>query len=109
MINFPIFNTVKIAHIYENNLLVSAHGEDPVTLEEMARCFADRLIALFLKNEEGNRPIWGENFPFKSDPAWEDYIHFYEYFNPETGKGLGAAHQTGWSALVANLIDEFRR
>lgn len=99
----------KISQAFGENWYVSIVGEDPVTPQQMAESFANRLISLFLKDQEGTRPIWGREFPFKSDPHWNDYIHFYEYFNPETGQGLGASHQTGWSALVANLIQEFRQ
>ncbi len=78
-------------------------------LSQRAEEFADHVISLFKKNIQGIRPFFGENFPFSQDPNFCDYIQFYEYYNPETGKGLGASHQTGWSALVANLIADFRR
>lgn len=99
----------KIAQAKGNDLKVIVHGEPATTLEEMASSFADRLISLFVKNEKGEVPLWGSNFPYSSDPHWNELIHFFEYYNPETGQGLGASHQTGWSALVANLIDEFRK
>ncbi len=70
--------------------------------------FANRLISLFKINNSGKRNFYG-NFPFAQDDYFRDHILFYEYFNPETGEGLGASHQTGWTALVANLIDEFRK
>lgn len=98
----------KIAKAKGNDLKIHVEGEQPTTLEEMAHSFANRLISLFEKNDQGKIPIWGPNFPFASDPHWNDHLHFFEYYHPETGQGLGASHQTGWSALVANLIDEFR-
>lgn len=67
---------------------------------------SERLISLFKMGESDYRPFLGPQFPYKDDPNWKDYLLFYEYFNPETGKGLGASHQTGWTALVANLIHE---
>ena len=79
------------------------------SLEKKADLFVEGVLSLFKKNGEGVRPFLGEDFPFKKDPHFCDHIQFYEYYNPETGKGLGASHQTGWSALVANLITDFRQ
>jgi len=84
-------------------------GEPPVKLDEMARGFADRLIRLFTRDAEGRRPAHGWYAKFQHDPHWRDLILFYEYFHGDTGMGLGASHQTGWSGLVASLIDEWRR
>ena len=74
----------------------------------MARGFADRLIKLFTRDDEGRRPVHGWYGKFQNDPHWRDLLLFYEYFNGDTGMGLGASHQTGWSGLVASLIDEWR-
>jgi hypothetical protein len=84
-------------------------GEPPVTLEEMAQGFAERLINLFKRNEHGIRPAHGWYGKFQHDPHWRDLVLFYEYFHGDTGMGLGASHQTGWSGLVASLIDEWRK
>ncbi|HZI18435.1 MAG TPA: hypothetical protein VEY09_07545 [Pyrinomonadaceae bacterium] len=84
-------------------------GEPPVTLEEMARGFADRLIGIFTRDSDGRRPAHGWYAKFQTDPHWRDLVLFYEYFHGDTGMGLGASHQTGWSGLVASLIDEWRR
>ena len=86
-----------------------ADGGKPVTLDEMARGFANSLIRLFTRNASGKRPIYGNIRKFQEDPHWRDYLLFYEYFHGDTGRGLGASHQTGWTGLVANLIDEWRR
>jgi hypothetical protein len=75
----------------------------------MAEDMANRLIRLFTRDENGRRAIFGEYRRFQEDPHWRDCLLFHEYFNAETGEGLGACHQTGWTALVANLIDEWRR
>lgn len=80
-----------------------------VHLKGMARGFANQQIHLFTRNKHGLRPIYGTNKKFQHDPHWKDYILFHEYFNGDTGEGLGASHQTGWTALVASLIDEWRR
>jgi hypothetical protein len=84
-------------------------GEPPVTPGDMARGFADRLIALFTRDETGHRPAHGDRPKFQEDPHWRDLILFYEYFHGDTGAGLGASHQSGWTGLVATLIDEWRR
>jgi hypothetical protein len=84
-------------------------GEGMVTPDEMARGFADRMISMFTRNAEGKRPIYGDQRLLQDDPHWRDYVLFYEYFHGDTGRGLGASHQTGWTGLVANLIDEWRR
>ncbi|HEU4639260.1 MAG TPA: hypothetical protein VFS84_10435, partial [Candidatus Binatia bacterium] len=60
-----------------------------------------------LRNEEGERPVYGGTEKFKSDPYWRDHILFYEYFHGDNGAGLGASHQTGWTGLVASLIQLF--
>lgn len=65
-----------------------------------------RMIGTFLRNEQGDRPVYGNNKTFQKDPHWRDYILFYEYFNGDTGEGLGASHQTGWTGLVAKLIHQ---
>ena len=80
-----------------------------VTLTEMAEEIANRLIRIFTKDGEGRRPVYGGTKKFQDDPHWRDYILFYEYFHGDNGAGIGASHQTGWTALVASLIDEWRR
>jgi hypothetical protein len=75
----------------------------------MARELADRLIRLFMPNNAGDRPVYGGDARWKSDPHWRDNLWFHEYFHGDNGKGLGACHQTGWTALIASLIDEWRR
>jgi len=83
--------------------------EPPVTLYSMARGFADRLIGLYKRDSNGNRPAFGPGGKFQNDPHWRDLLLFYEFFNGDTGAGLGASHQTGWTALMASLIDEWRQ
>jgi hypothetical protein len=65
-----------------------------------------RLIHIFLRNSEGRRPVFGAAEKFQNDPHWRNLILFYEYFDGENGAGLGASHQTGWTALVAKLIQQ---
>jgi hypothetical protein len=99
----------KMAKVALDEIEIQVGEERPVNLDQMADFFANGIISIFTKNSEDARPVWGNSFRFKDDPHWNSYIEFYEYYNPETGKGLGASHQTGWSALVANLISDYRK
>jgi hypothetical protein len=80
-----------------------------MNLFEVSREITRRLIGIFLRNGEGHRPVYGGTEKFQSDPHWRDLILFYEYFHGDNGAGLGASHQTGWTGLVAKLIDLFGR
>jgi hypothetical protein len=107
--NYMLIDALKkMAKVALNEFKISVEEERAVDLEEIAQSFAYRIISLFKVDTNHCRPFWGENFPFKKDPHWKDHLLFYEFYHAETGKGLGASHQTGWSALVANLIAEFR-
>jgi hypothetical protein len=74
------------------------------TLREISIDLAERLVAIFLRDERGRRPVFGGQERFQTDPAWRDDLLFHEYFNGDDGAGLGASHQTGWTGLVADLI-----
>lgn len=76
-----------------------------LTLAQVADEISSRLTKIFLKNNEGNRPVFGAN-EYRTDKLWREYIPFHEYFHGDTGAGVGASHQTGWTALVAALIIE---
>jgi hypothetical protein len=78
-----------------------------MNLEQIARELARRLITLFLPDAQGRRPALAGEARFANDIHWRDLIWFHEYFHGDTGRGLGANHQTGWTALVARLIEEF--
>jgi hypothetical protein len=75
-----------------------------LTLAEVAQDLSDRLVAIWLPGPDGRRPVYGGIELLQSDPAWRDNLLFFEYFNGDDGAGLGAMHQTGWTALVADLI-----
>ena len=79
-----------------------------ITPNSMAREIARRMVSIFRRGSDGRRPLYGGTRKFQDDPHWRDLINFHEYFHGENGAGLGASHQTGWTALVANLIDEWR-
>jgi len=73
----------------------------------VAKEISDRLTGIFLRNAGGRRPVYGGSEKFQIDPHWRDHILFYEYFHGDNGAGLGASHQTGWTGVVAKLIELF--
>lgn len=77
------------------------------TLKEVTRALCERLINIFKRNEDGRRAVYGDDEKLQTDPHFKDYILFYEYFHGDTGAGLGASHQTGWTGLVAELIHRY--
>ena len=77
-----------------------------MNLRDVARELAVRLVRLFRPDENGRRPCHGSQSPFAEDPHWRDLVLFYEYFHGDSGEGLGASHQTGWTALVARLLED---
>jgi hypothetical protein len=78
-----------------------------MTLLQVAEEITRRISNIFLRNEEGNRPVFGGVERFQKDPNWRDYLLFYEYFHGDNGAGIGASHQTGWTGLVAPLMRLF--
>jgi len=80
-----------------------------MTLFEVAREIGRRLSQSFLRDESGQRPVYGGTKKFQEDPHWRDYILFYEYFHGDNGAGLGASHQTGWTGCIARSLDLFAR
>ena len=101
----------KLGTAFGTTLGVPTHlaGDASIPFHGLAREIADRLIRIFTRDEHGRRPVFGGSRKFQDDPHWRDMILFYEYFHGDNGAGLGASHQTGWTALVASLIDEWRR
>jgi hypothetical protein len=77
-----------------------------MTLAEVAEEISRRLTRTFLRGADGRRPVHGEHEQFQTDPHWRDLMLFYEYFHGDTGRGVGASHQTGWTGLVAKLIQQ---
>jgi hypothetical protein len=73
-------------------------------LLEVSQEIARRLSGLFLRSREDRRPAQGKH-PKWNDPYWRDHVLFYEYFHGDTGRGVGASHQTGWTAIIATLLD----
>ena len=75
-------------------------------LDQIADDLSRRLVSIFLRGPDGRRPVFGGSEVMQTDPHWRDHILFYEYFHGDNGAGIGASHQTGWTALVANLLDD---
>jgi hypothetical protein len=96
---------------YGDNLKVECPTGSGVMMNlfEVAQEIARRLTSIFLRDTDGRRPVFGGTSLFQEDPHWRDHLLFYEYFHGDNGAGLGASHQTGWTGLVAPLIQGFAR
>ena len=108
-INYLLISTMRVYHRFLGDAFtvpLPSSDERRVTLAEVADDLSERLIAIFRRREDGTRPAFGANRLAQEDPAWRDLLWFHEYFHGDTGAGLGASHQTGWTGLVANLILE---
>ena len=99
----------KLDKAYGDTLKIPGPDGAMASTGEIAKYFADSMISIFTRDAQGKRPVFGDVAKLQDDPHWRDHITFSEYFDGDTGKGLGASHQTGWTALVASLIDEWRR
>jgi hypothetical protein len=101
----------KLGKAFGPNFAVAAPAAagEALGFPAMASEIANRLIRIFTRDKHGRRPVFGGAERYQQDPHWKDYVLFYEYFHGDNGAGLGASHQTGWTALVASLIDEWRR
>ncbi len=108
-INYLIIESLKTFNDYygdELTLECPVGSGQQQTLGEIANYLSERLLGLFLPDEDGQRPIYSREPIFQSNPVWKKLILFHEYFHAESGAGLGASHQTGWTALIANLIQD---
>jgi hypothetical protein len=94
------------AHYYDDSLTVECPTGSGrfLTLAEVADELARRLTRIFVRDESGRRAVFGNNEHFQHDPEWRDHVPFHEFFHGDNGAGLGASHQTGWTALVALLL-----
>jgi hypothetical protein len=106
-LNFLLVETLRVYHRYlgdDFQVQCPTGSGQMMHLGQVADELAARLISLFCERDDGTRPVFGGYRLFQEDPAWHDLIPFHEYFHADTGAGLGASHQTGWTGLVANLI-----
>jgi hypothetical protein len=106
--NFLLIEALSKLHTYlGDSFKIQIEGEEAVTLHQMAHFYAKGLIDLFRKGKDGKRPVFGDYDKMQQDPCFQDHLLYYEHYHGDNGRGLGASHQTGWSGLVANLIDEW--
>jgi len=107
--NFLMIESLqKFHHYYGDDFRVEcpAGSGQKLSLWDIAAELSRSLTHLFLRDEKGRRPVYGTDEKFQSDPLWRDFVLFYEYFHGDTGAGLGASHQTGWTGLVAKLLEQ---
>jgi hypothetical protein len=105
--NFTLVQALEKFHRFLGDgfrVPVPCLGGREVTLREAATLIAERLVAMYRRDRDGRLPVYPADSPFQADPHWRDLCLFFEYFHGETGQGLGAAHQTGWTGLMANLV-----
>jgi len=108
-VNYLIVEALERYHyFYGDGLKVECPtgSGNEMTLSEVAGDLCGRLISIFLPGADGRRPYVGSHGRYAQDAGWKDELLFYEYFNGDTGEGLGASHQTGWTALVVRLVRE---
>ena len=108
-LNFLIIETLQKYHYYlgdDFKIQCPTNSNRNLSLWDVSSDITGRLINIFLKDENGRRPLYGGIEKFQTDPHWKDYILFHEYFHGDNGAGLGASAQTGWTALVAKLIQQ---
>lgn len=105
--NYLLIQSLKRYHAYYGDKFkveCPTGSGNVMTLFEVAQELERRVISLFEADESGVRPAHGTESQYADDPAWKDLVLFYEYFHADSGKGLGASHQTGWTALVASML-----
>jgi hypothetical protein len=108
-VNFLLIESLQKFHHYLGD---SFRVECPtgsgrmMTLWEVAAELSRRMTRIFLKQPDGRRPVHGNNRPYQEDPNWRDLVLFYEYFHGDNGSGVGANHQTGWTGVVAKLLQQ---
>jgi hypothetical protein len=106
-VNFLIIESIKRFYIYygDDFRIECPKGSNKYfSLAEIAAYLTERLSKLFLKDENGRRPFNGDSDKLQRDPNFCNYILFYEHFHGENGRGVGASHQTGWTGLIAKLL-----
>ncbi|HYK46332.1 MAG TPA: glucosidase, partial [Parafilimonas sp.] len=110
-VNFLIIESLqRFHHYYGNDFKVECptNSGNYLTLNEIADFIKARISKIFLSDEHGRRTVFGENEKFQTDPNFKDYVLFYEYFHGDNGRGVGASHQTGWTGLIAKLLQPKR-
>jgi hypothetical protein len=111
-INFLVLEALeRYAHFYGDGLTVECPVGSGVrlTLDAVASELQRRLATIFLRDERGRRPCHGDDPRYAADPHWRDLVLFHEYFHGDSGRGVGASHQTGWTALALRCIEDLAR
>ena len=106
-VNYLVIEALgRYARFFGDDILIEhpAGSGRKVTLTVLADDLARRLVSIFLDDTRGRRPVFGDTGLFQTHPDWHDLLPFHEYFHGDTGRGVGASHQTGWTALVADLV-----
>jgi hypothetical protein len=106
-VNYLVIEALYEFHYYYGNdftVECPVGSGQYVSLKQVAEELSRRLCSLFLRDKDGRRPVFGDNELAQADPAFRDHVLFHEYFHGDTGKGLGASHQTGWTGVVALLL-----
>lgn len=106
-VNYLLIESLqKFHHYYGEDFLVECPtgSGNEVTINEVAHTIIERLTKIFLRNEQGERPVYRHHPRLQTDPHFRDYVLFYEYFHGDSGRGVGASHQTGWTGLIAKLL-----
>lgn len=106
-VNFLIIESLqKFHHYYGDDFKIECPTGSNVflTIREVAEELSRRLSRIFLRDETGKRPVFGHHLALQEDPNFADHVLFYEYFHGDTGRGVGASHQTGWTGLIATLL-----
>lgn len=106
-INLLIIGALQRIHTYYGDHLQVEYPTGSgckMNLGEIAERISRRIINIYTPGKDGRRPVYGSIQKFQNDPHWKDYLLFFEYFNGDTGEGLGASHQAGWTANIINLI-----
>lgn len=111
-VNFLILESLyRFHHYYGDDFKIECptNSGDLITIKDAADEIATRLSRIFLKDENGLRPVFGYNSKIQNDPNFKDYILFHEYFHGDSGRGVGASHQTGWTGLIAKILQPKKR
>jgi hypothetical protein len=111
-VNYLLIESLqKFHHYYGDDFKVECPTGSGtfVTIEQVAEELASRLSRIFLRDGQGRRAVFGDHPKLQHDPHFRDHLLFYEYFHGDTARGVGAAHQTGWTGLVAKLMQPRRR
>jgi len=106
-VNYALIQAIEKYHRFLGDgfrVPVPCLGDEELTLNGIATLIAERIVDLYRRGPDGSPPALNGRYPFVGDDHWKDLLQFYEYFHAETGQGLGAAHQTGWTGLIANLV-----